>query len=293
MITTDSIPATRRARADLPGTVGLVPTMGALHAGHLSLVRHARADNDSVMATIFVNPAQFGPQEDLDAYPRDLPGDLAKLEAEGVDVVFIPTPQVIYPPGFQTYVTVEGVAQGLEGASRPGHFRGVATVVTKLFNITQPTLAYFGQKDAQQVVVIRRMVTDLNIPVAVVVIPTEREADGLAMSSRNVYLSSEQRKAAGVLRRALDAANNAYLSGERAANQLAGVMHDVVAAEPLAELDYAAVVRAADLAPPDERDAPLLASLTVRFGTTRLLDNALLPAYLNTRDGLTATLGAT
>lgn len=292
MLVTDDITEIRAYRAQQTGTVGLVPTMGALHDGHLSLVRHARQDHDVVIVTIFVNPTQFAPNEDLDSYPRDLPADLAKLEAEGVDAVFTPTPDGIYPADFQTYVTVEGVTQGLEGARRPTHFRGVTTVVNKLFNIIQPHNAYFGQKDAQQVVVIRRMVHDLNIPVEIVVIPTQREADGLAMSSRNVYLSPEQRQSAIVLRRALDQAISAYQAGERETVKLQGIIADVIAGEPLAELDYVAVVSADNLSLVDRSDTPLLAVLTVRFGQTRLLDNALLPADLNTRGGLTATLGA-
>jgi pantoate--beta-alanine ligase len=292
MIVTPDIEAIRAFRAQHAGTVGLVPTMGALHDGHLSLVRNARADHDWVIVTIFVNPTQFAPHEDLDRYPRDLPADLAKLEALGVDVVFTPTPDTIYPPNFQTYVTVEEVTQGLEGAKRPTHFRGVTTVVAKLFNITQPDSAYFGQKDAQQVVVIRQMVRDLNIPVEIVVIPTQREADGLAMSSRNVYLTPEQRQASIVLRRALDQATSAYQAGERDAQKLATLIADVVGAEGLAELDDVAVVDAGNLSAVEHADAPLLAVLTVRFGQTRLLDNALLPPELNTREGLTGTLGA-
>ena len=229
----------------------------------------------------------------LAAYPRDLPGDLAKLEAAGVDCVFTPTPKLMYPPGFQTTVTVAEVTQGLEGARRPGHFAGVTTVVSKLFNLTQPTIAYFGQKDAQQVVVIRRMVADLNFPLKIVVIPTEREADGLAMSSRNVYLKPDERAAALVLNRALTAAGDAYATGERRTEQLEAIMCDVVTAEPLAQLDYVSVVSARDLSSVIEADdQPLLASLTVQVGKPRLLDNRLLPLDLNDREGLTANLGA-
>lgn len=291
MLVTADLEAIKAFRSAQRGTVGLVPTMGALHEGHLSLVRHARQDHDSVIVTIFVNPTQFAPNEDLASYPRDLPADIAKLRAEGVDAIFTPTPDTIYPANFQTYINVEQVTHGLEGAKRPTHFRGVTTVVAKLLNITQPHTAYFGQKDAQQVVVIRRMVLDLNIPVQIAVIPTAREADGLAMSSRNVYLNPEQRQAAVVLRRALDQATAAYQAGERAPATLERIMADVIADEPLAKQDYVAVVSAGDLSLVERSDAPLLAVLTVKFGATRLLDNALLPSDLNTRDGLTAYLG--
>lgn len=288
----DTIDALRQARRSLNGRVGLVPTMGALHAGHLSLVRAARDDNDAVITTIFINPTQFAPNEDLDAYPHDLDGDLAKLEAAGVDIVFTPTPDLMYPAGFQTYVTVERVTQGLEGAQRPGHFRGVATVVSKLFNLTQPSFAYFGQKDAQQVVVLRRMVADLNFPLDIVVIPTEREADGLAMSSRNVYLKPAERQSATVLNRALMAAGEAYDLGERDPYQLRRIMQDLVEAEPLAHPDYFSVADALTLQEAESpSDKPLLLSLTVKIGTPRLLDNRLLPVSLNTREGLTAHLG--
>ncbi|MFW5748398.1 MAG: pantoate--beta-alanine ligase [Chloroflexota bacterium] len=293
MIVVDSIDAIREARAALRGSVGVVPTMGALHAGHLALVTAARAENDHVLVTIFVNPMQFGPGEDLDAYPRDLPGDLAKLEAAGVDCVFTPTPALMYPSGFQTAVMVETVTQGLEGAHRPGHFRGVTTIVAKLFNLTQPTIAYFGQKDAQQVVVIRRMAADLNFPLQIAVCPTVREADGLALSSRNVYLKADERAAALVLSRALDAVQVAYADGERSTARLEDTMRRVVEAEPLAKLDYVSVVDARTLERLRcaEDDAPLLASLTAQVGQPRLLDNRLLPAHLNDQPGLTAALG--
>ncbi len=202
-----TIPDVRRARAAAAGSWGLVPTMGYLHAGHLSLVAQARRENDHVAVSIFVNPTQFGPGEDLASYPRDLARDLALLEAARVDLVWTPTVEDLYPPGYQTYVVVEEVTKRLEGAARPTHFRGVATVVAKLFNVIQPDRAYFGQKDAQQVVVIRRMTRDLDFPVDIVVGPTLREPDGLAMSSRNVYLTPEQRRAAPALYRALSAAS--------------------------------------------------------------------------------------
>lgn len=274
-------------------SVGLVPTMGALHDGHLALVRAARAENASVITTIFVNPTQFGPNEDLAAYPRTLEADLALLEREGVDLVFTPAPSEIYPEGFQTSVEVEQVSQGLEGERRPGHFRGVATVVAKLFNLTQPSIAYFGQKDAQQVIVVRRMVADLNFPLEIAIIPTTREADGLALSSRNRYLTLEQRAAAAVVYRALQAAGDLYSRGSREPGQLRTAMMDQLRSEPLAQTDYASVADPITLKEVTEAtDQPILVSLTVKFGTTRLLDNALLPWGLNDRLGLFKTLGA-
>ncbi len=289
----DSIEGLRTARKLMTGRVGVVPTMGALHEGHLTLARQARADNDAVITTIFVNPTQFAPNEDFSAYPRDLARDLALLEALGVDVVFTPTPANMYPPNFQTFVKVDQVTQGLEGDLRPHHFRGVATIVSKLFNLTQPASAYFGQKDAQQVVVIRRMVTDLNFPVDVVVIPTIREADGLAMSSRNVYLTPEQRPAASVIYRALVAAAQAYDEGERTPASLRAVAKSVLKSEVRAEIEYVAVNDPHSLVGVHEpADQPLLLSVAVQIGRPRLLDNCLLPWRLNTREGLTATLGA-
>ncbi|MBK9750448.1 MAG: pantoate--beta-alanine ligase [Chloroflexi bacterium] len=288
----DSIEGLRKARKAITGRVGVVPTMGALHEGHLTLARQARADNDTVIATIFVNPTQFAPNEDFNAYPRDLARDLAMLETLGVDVVFTPTPALMYPPNFQTFVKVDQVTQGLEGDLRPNHFRGVATVVSKLFNLTQPDVAYFGQKDAQQVVVIRRMVADLNFPLEVAVIPTVREADGLAMSSRNVYLTPEQRAAAGVIYRALVAAAQAYDEGERTPANLRAVARNVLKTEAQAEIEYVAVNDPSTLIGVHEpAEQPLLLSMAVQIGRPRLLDNCLLPWSLNNRDGLTATLG--
>ena len=217
---TTSLIDLREARARMPSPVGLVPTMGYLHEGHLSLVRSARAECASVIVSIFVNPTQFGPNEDLASYPRDLPRDLDLLENEGVDLVWTPTPEVMYPPGYQTWVSVEEVTQPLEGGMRPGHFRGVTTIVAKLFNTVQPDKAYFGQKDAQQAVVIRQMARDLNFPLEVLVCPTVREPDGLAMSSRNSYLNPTERQAATLLHRALTAAQAAYNGGERDAQAL-------------------------------------------------------------------------
>ncbi len=266
----------RGERARLPGPVGCVPTMGYLHEGHLSLVRRARAECASVEVSIFVNPTQFGPHEDLDRYPRDLPRDLAMLEAEGVDLVWTPTTTEMYPPGFQTWVTVERLSQGLEGAARPGHFRGVATVVAKLFNGMLPDKAYFGQKDAQQAVVIRRMTQDLNFPIEIVVCPTVREADGLAMSSRNTYLNEKERAAATVLFRALGAAEQAYRQGERRAESLRQLVRRVIEAEPLARLEYVSCADYETLEEMQTVQGKALLSLAVYIGQTRLIDNVIL-----------------
>ncbi len=277
MLITKNIELVRRERWADPGqTWGFVPTMGALHEGHLSLVRCARAENSRVAASIYVNPTQFAPTEDLDAYPRQLERDLELLRAEGVDLVFTPSDTEMYPPGFQTYVSVENVTRVLEGASRPTHFRGVATVVAKLFNIVQPTRAYFGQKDAQQTVVIRQMVRDLNFPVDVIVCPIVREPDGLAMSSRNQYLHGETRTAATVLYRALMAVQSAFEHGERNAETLRALMRDTIAAEKLARLDYVSVANPDTLQELDTIADSALCSLAVFFGKTRLIDNIIL-----------------
>ncbi|MCI0396361.1 MAG: pantoate--beta-alanine ligase [Chloroflexi bacterium] len=257
---------------------GLVPTMGYLHDGHLSLVRQARAENDRVAVTIFVNPTQFAPTEDLSTYPRDLERDLALLAAGGVDLVFTPDNTTMYPPGFQTKVTVEQVSRPLEGLSRPAHFQGVTTVVAKLFNIVQPTRAYFGQKDAQQTVVIRRLAADLNFNLEIIVGPTIREADGLAMSSRNVRLSPEQRAVATVLYRALHTAVSALRAGEHDSETLRALMRDTVAAEPLARLDYVSVAHLHTLAELDRVESGALFSLAVFFGNVRLIDNIVVEA---------------
>jgi pantoate--beta-alanine ligase len=251
--------------------------MGALHDGHLSLVRRARAENDSAVASIFVNPAQFGPGEDLAKYPRNLAGDLASLEAEGVDLVFAPEAASLYPGGFQTWVVPGLLAERLEGARRPGHFRGVLTVVAKLFHAIEPDRAYFGQKDAQQAVLIRRMAADLDFAVEIVVCPIVREADGLAMSSRNAYLTPEERRAAPVVHRALSAAAYAHAAGERNAEALRGIVSEAVAAEPLAVLDYVSVTDPFTLAELESVERRALLSLVIFFGTTRLLDNVVLP----------------
>ncbi len=266
----------RRIRKARPGTWGLVPTMGYLHEGHLSLVRRARAENDHVAVSIFVNPTQFGPHEDLDRYPRDLNRDLSLLEPLGVDLVLAPPVEEMYPPGFQTKVVVEDVARPLEGAARPGHFVGVATIVCKLFNIFQPDRAYFGQKDAQQVVVIQRMARDLDFDLEIVVCPTVREPDGLAMSSRNVYLSPEERRAATVLFRALSAAQAAWQAGERDGERLRQHMRAVLASEPLARPDYVSLADPDTLVELERVGERALASLAVRIGATRLIDNLIL-----------------
>ncbi|MCA9912085.1 MAG: pantoate--beta-alanine ligase [Anaerolineae bacterium] len=288
----ETIADLRTARRELPGRIGLVPTMGYLHEGHLSLAQAAREDCDSVLATIFVNPTQFAEGEDLSTYPRDMPRDLQLLEDAGVYLVFTPTPELMYPPRFQTWVTVEEVTQGKEGGQRPGHFRGVATIVSKLFNLTQPDVAYFGQKDAQQVVTIRQMVRDLNFPLDIVVCPVIRAEDGLALSSRNVYLSAEERRAATALNRALKAAGERYAAGERDPGTLRQAAADILAAEPLARVDYISVADAATLAEISQpTENPLLISLAAQVGKPRLLDNCLLPLSLNTREGATLALG--
>ena len=264
------------ARAEVERPLGLVPTMGALHDGHLSLVRRARSDNVALIVTIFVNPSQFAPNEDLAAYPRDPERDLALLESEGADMVFMPPPEEVYPAGYDTWISVERTSAPLEGEARPGHFRGVATVVCKLFNMVRPDRAYFGQKDAQQLQVIRRMNADLNLGVEVTAMPTVREPDGLAMSSRNAYLSPAERRAAPVLHDSLRAALELYDDGVRQAAALREAMNRVLAAEPLAEPDYVSVADPDTLAELELVDGPALASLAVRIGTTRLIDNVVL-----------------
>lgn len=277
MITISDISEFRSARLRLPEPVGLIPTMGYLHEGHLSLVRAARKECASVVASIFVNPTQFSPGEDLDSYPRDLPRDLALLISDGVDLVWTPTVASMYPQDFQTWITVEHVSKPLEGSIRPVHFHGVATVVAKLFNVVQPQKAYFGQKDAQQVIVINQMVQDLNFPVDIIVCPTVREQDGLAMSSRNSYLNPEERKAATVLSRSLITAEKQFLSGNHNAESLCQTITQVIHTEPLAKLQY---VSCADHQTLQELsgnfDPPALLSLAVYIGKTRLIDNVIL-----------------
>lgn len=279
MFVTKTIEDVRAHRWAEPGlSWGLVPTMGTLHEGHLSLVRRARAENDRVGASIFVNPIQFDRRADLEAYPRQLERDCALLEAEGVDLVWAPDEATVYPPGFQTYVTVEEVTKVLEGAARPGHFRGVTTVVAKLFNVFQPTRAYFGQKDAQQAAVIRQMARDLAFNLEIVVCPIVREPDGLAMSSRNLLLKPEERPAALVLKRALDAARAAWESGERDGESLRAIMRAIIAAEPLARLDYVSAADPVTLAEIDGAASAALLSMAVFVGQVRLIDNTLLGA---------------
>ena len=265
------------ARIGLEGLVGLVPTMGYLHEGHLSLVRAAAEACDHSVVSIFVNPAQFGPSEDLSRYPRDLQRDLDLLEPLGVDIVWTPSVEAMYPPGFQTWVEVEQLTRPLEGSMRPGHFRGVTTIVAKLFNAIQPHNAYFGQKDAQQAAVIRQMTRDLSYPIEIVVCPTVREPDGLAMSSRNKYLEGDDRRAALVLSRALQAAGSAFEAGERSAVALRALMSETIAAEPRARLQY---VSCADYETLEELesvgDRKALLSMAVLIGPTRLIDNRVL-----------------
>lgn len=271
-----TIDEVRAWRAGGRGPVGLVPTMGALHAGHLSLLAQARAECQHVAASIFVNPAQFGPHDDLTRYPRDLEADCRLLTQGGCDLLFAPPPAEMYPGGFDTWVVPASVAAPLEGERRPGHFRGVSTVVLKLFLIVQPHRAYFGRKDAQQLVVVRRLVRDLDVPLAVVACDTVREPDGLALSSRNAYLSAEERRAAPVLYRALEAARTAFVLGERRGDALRAAMRRVLEAEPLARLDYVSLADTETLAELESAPGPALASLAVFLGRTRLIDNLLL-----------------
>jgi len=265
----------RQARAE-GRLVGLVPTMGALHEGHLSLMRAAQQRCQPVVVSIFVNPKQFGPSEDLEKYPRQMEADRTLLESLQVSHLFAPTAAEMYPDGFRTYVNVEGLGERLEGRSRPGHFRGVSTVVLKLFEIVQPHFAYFGRKDAQQARVIRQMVRDLNLDTEVVVCPVVREPDGLATSSRNAYLKGEERRAATVLYRALDAARQEIAHGERDAVRLVAVMRQVIGAEPLASADYVEIVDADTFEPVVRLRRTCLALLAVFVGSTRLIDNMLL-----------------
>jgi pantoate--beta-alanine ligase len=276
----ETVAEMRAPRRALPSPVGFVPTMGYLHAGHLSLAQAARAECASVIASIFVNPTQFGPNEDLSRYPRDLPRDLDLLASAGVDLVFAPSAAEMYPAGFATWVEPGGVlTERLEAAARPGHFRGVATVVSKLFNMAAPDVAYFGQKDAQQVAVIRRMIVDLNQPVELRILPTVRERDGLAMSSRNAYLSVEDRAAATVLYRALQA-GKARIEGDpsSSAARVIEAMLSAVAAEPRAQLEYADVCDPDTFAPQESVRTPALLAVSARVGPARLIDNFMLRA---------------
>lgn len=267
--------------------IGLVPTMGALHEGHTALVTRARQECSRVIASVFVNPKQFGPKEDYKKYPRDLEKDAEKLAAAGVDALFAPEAADVYPDGFRTYVNVEGISERLEGRSRPGHFRGVATVVLKLFEIVQPDFAYFGRKDAQQVSIIGEMTRDLNLDAEIVVCPIVREADGLALSSRNAYLSVEERKAATALHRALTAALSELAAGVRDAAQLQAVMRRIIEAEPLATADYAEIVSADTFEPVVRVARSCYAVLAVFVGKTRLIDNLLMEPAAGRSDELT------
>lgn len=271
-----SIAEMKELRRKLPEPVGFVPTMGFLHEGHLSLVRRARAENKSVIASIFVNPTQFGPNEDLQAYPRDEERDLAQLEAENTDVIFMPQPSEMYPVDASSWVVVEGLTEGLEGAARPGHFRGVTTIVAKLFNIVEPTRSYFGQKDAQQALVIQKMAKDLNMNLEVIVCPTVREPDGLAMSSRNVYLNPDERKSALVLNESLKLAQKLFTDGERNAILIKRKMREMIEGEPKAEIDYISIADTSTLAELDRIEEKALVSLVVKIGKPRLLDNVIL-----------------
>jgi len=272
----ETIAEMRRLRPGLTEPVGFVPTMGYLHDGHLALVKQARAENPSVVVSIFVNPTQFGPQEDLASYPRDTQRDLALLEKEKTDIVFMPSATEMYPPQFNSWVEIGKVTERLEGASRPGHFRGVTTVVAKLFNIVQPTKAYFGQKDAQQAIVIRKMVADLNMNLEIVTCPTVREPDGLAMSSRNIYLNPEERQAAVVLYQALNLAQQLWSQGEKDAEKLRQEMTELIQKQPLATIDYVSVANTETLDELDEVKPPALVSMAVKIGKTRLIDNVVL-----------------
>ena len=257
-------------------TIGLVPTMGAFHDGHLSLMRSARIENDLVVTSIFVNPTQFGPKEDFNAYPRDLESDSKLASQVGVDVIFAPTVNDMYPNGYATFVNVERITEKLCGASRPGHFRGVTTVVAKLFNIIRPHKAYFGQKDAQQCVIIKRMTEDLNFDIEIVIMPTIREADGLAMSSRNKYLNAQERQSALVLSKSLSMAQDMIKSGQTNAVDILHNMKQMIEAEPLAKIDYISIVDSETLDDIKEIKANTLIALVVFIGKTRLIDNMII-----------------
>ena len=273
----DTVRSFREARGRVAGSVGLVPTMGSLHEGHLTLVRKARSENDVATVSIFVNPSQFAQGEDLASYPRDMDRDLALLRDEGVDLVFAPTPEEMYPPGFDAWIEVEKTSEVLEGAVRPGHFRGVATVVAKLFNIIRPHSAYFGRKDGQQLAVISRMVKDLDMDVEIVAVPTVREEDGLAMSSRNVYLNPDERRAAPVIYNALNRAVDLWRQGETRCDALRAEIKAVLGSAPLvSSIDYVSVADSVTLEELDETAPQAMVSTAVRIGKARLIDNVLL-----------------
>ncbi|MBM3155654.1 MAG: pantoate--beta-alanine ligase [Chloroflexi bacterium] len=268
-----TIAGMKEARHRLRGSVGFVPTMGYLHEGHLELARRSRDENRYTVVSIFVNPTQFGPKEDFAKYPRDTERDLAMLKKEQVNIVFMPSAEEMYPPRYSTWVDLEKVTERLEGTIRPGHFRGVATVVAKLFNIVEPTRAYFGQKDAQQLVVIKKMVADLNMNLEVIAVPTVREPDGLAMSSRNVYLNPQEREAALILSKSLSLARKLWSKGERNADIIRREMTSLIETEPLGTIDYVSVADAETLEELAKIDRPAVVSLAVKIGKTRLIDN--------------------
>ncbi len=272
----ETIARMKALRREITDSVGFVPTMGYLHQGHLSLVKQARADNPVVVTSIFVNPTQFGPAEDFKTYPRDIEHDMALLKEQKTDIVFIPSSEEMYPQAFSSWVEVEKITDVLEGSCRPGHFKGVTTVVAKLFNIVEPHRAYFGQKDAQQAIVIKKMVTDLNMNLEIVVAPTIRESDGLAMSSRNVYLDSRERQAATVLFKSLTIAQELREKGETSAEVIHEEIVSFISKEPLAKIEYVSIADAQTLEELKKIHSPVLVSLAVRIGKTRLIDNMVL-----------------
>lgn len=271
----DTVAGMKKLREELDGSIGFVPTMGYLHQGHLSLVKRARQENKITIASIFVNPTQFGPSEDFESYPRDMERDFSLIEPY-TDIVFTPTKADMYPDGFNTWVTVRGITARLEGASRPTHFEGVTTIVAKLFNIVRPARAYFGQKDAQQLAVIRKMATDLDMHLDIVACPTVREPDGLAMSSRNSYLKPNEREAAVVLYQSLELAKKLYANGERNAETIRQKMADLIQQQPLGHIDYISVADNTTLEELKEITGPALVSLAVKIGKPRLIDNTVL-----------------
>lgn len=264
--------------------IGFVPTMGALHQGHLSLIRQARRENDFVVVSIFVNPTQFGPKDDFKKYPRNLKRDVQMCKKEGVNIIFYPDTKEMYPQGYKTFVTVEDLSNVMCGKFRPGHFKGVTTVVTKLFNIVQPDIAYFGQKDAQQAIIIKRLVCDLNIPVKIKVMPTVREIDGLAMSSRNQYLNEKERKDALVLSRSLNLAKNLIKGGAKDVDEIVGKMRSLINKKNTAKIDYITIVDPGGLKPVKKVSGNCLIALAVWIGKTRLIDNIIVTGKLVTRN---------
>ncbi|MFC1901221.1 pantoate--beta-alanine ligase [Chloroflexota bacterium] len=272
----ETIAEMKNLRQQIAGPLGFVPTMGYLHEGHISLVKQAREENPTIAASIYVNPTQFGPGEDFESYPRNTERDLSMLEKENTDIVFMPTGEDMYPPKYDSWVDVGDITQRLEGASRPTHFRGVTTIVNKLFNIVQPTKAYFGQKDAQQLAVIKKMVKDLNMNLEVIACPTIREPDGLAMSSRNSYLKPDERKAAAVLYQSLKLAEQLYKQGEKDAEKIRREMTELISKQPLTNIDYVSIADNETLEELAEVKSPVLVSLAVKIGKPRLIDNIVL-----------------